>query len=147
MTIGSKLSGVALSVGAAFPSIFTDGITQPYLSVGVSTIAGAALGTYAAIGYDDERPPYGKLLLVGSSTMIIASALVGVLPGLAGWHWINKGVEGGTAALCAFWLYYLLPEAIPLSKRLVRNFKLSDLWFFRKRPPSDPNNPEGDPPK
>jgi hypothetical protein len=148
MTINSKLGGAVMSLGAAFPSLFTNGMTQPVLSVGVSTIAGAALGTYAAIGYDDRVIPRGKLLFVASSTAIIASALVGVLPGLAGWHWINKGVEGGTAALCAFVLYYLLPEAIPTGQRLIRNFKLSDLAFFRKRQsPTDPQNPEGDPPR
>lgn len=150
--IPDKLAAGLVSLAAFIPSLFTNDFTMPYLGVGVSTVAGAALGTYAAIGYDDVVRPRGKLFVLASSTVILAAAVAGVLPAWAGWKWFNGGVEGGAAALCALVIYYALPEAIPTVRRLIRDFRLSDLNFFRRGPaaqsPPPPAPPsDGDPDK
>lgn len=140
--IQNKVAAGLVSLSAIIPSLFTNDMTTPLLGVGVSTIAGAALGTYAAIGYDEVVRPRGKMIVMATSTVIIASALTGVIPAWAGWKWFNGGVEGGAAALCALIIYYALPEAIPTVRRLIRDFKLSDINIFRRGaaappPPSD----------
>lgn len=152
--IPDKVAAGIISLGAIIPSLFTNDMTTPYLGVGVSTIAGAALGTYAAIGYDDTIRPRGKLFVLATSTVILAAALTGVIPAWAGWKWFNGGVEGGAAALCALVTYYALPEAIPTVRRLIRDFKLSDLNIFRRGgaaqsppPPAPPPAAGGDPDK
>lgn len=145
--IQDKVAAGLVSLSAIIPSIFTNQMTTPLLGVGVSTIAGAALGTYAAIGYDEAVRPRGKLFVLATSTVIIASALTGVLPAWAGWTWINPGIEGGAAALSALTVYYTLPEAIPTIRRLAREFKLSDLNIFRRGAPaqSPPSAPPAAP--
>lgn len=132
--IPDKVAAGIVSLAAFVPSLFTNDLTTPYLGVGVSTIAGAALGTYAAIGYDDAIRPRGKLFVQATSTVILAAAMTGVVPAWMGWKWFNGGVEGGAAALCALVVYYALPEAIPTVRRLIRDFKLSDLNIFRRTP-------------
>lgn len=149
--IPDKIAAGIISLGAIIPSLFTNDLTMPYLGVGVSTIAGAALGTYAAIGYDDAIRPRGKLFVLATSTVIIAASMTGVIPAWAGWKWFNGGVEGGAAALCALVTYYALPEAIPTVRRLIRDFKLSDLNIFRRgaaaQSPPPPTPRDGDPDK
>lgn len=149
--IPDKIAAGLVSLAAVIPSLFTNELTMPYLGVDVSTIAGAALGTYAAIGYDDTIRPRGKLFVLASSTVIVAAATTGVVPAWMGWKWLNGGVEGGAAALCALVVYYGLPEAIPTVRRLIRDFKLSDINIFRRgsaaqSPPSAPPS-AGDPEK
>ena len=128
--------------GSLLTSVFNNNMTQPVLSVSVTVIGGAALGAYAAIGFDDVVRPRKKLFFMGSSTIIISCALVGVLPSYFGWAWFNDGIQGGMAILCSVVTYFGLPEAVPTFRRLIRNFKISDLPFFRKfashTPPPDP---------
>lgn len=149
MTMPDRMAAAAVSLSAAIPALFANDITTPVIGVGVSTIAGAVLGTYAAIGYDEDPKPRGKLFTLATATVIIASAATGVIPQAAGWHWTNSGVEGGAAALWAVLCYYGLPEAIPTTRRLIRNFKWSDLPFIRKavasRGPAAGDGNEGDP--
>lgn len=131
-----------VSLTALIPSIFTNDITTPIIGVGVSTVAGAVLGTYAAIGYDLEARPRGKLFAMATATVIIASSATGVVPQWLGWQWVNGGVEGGAAALAAVICYYTLPEIIPTVRRIIREFKLSDIAFFRKRVASGTDEPK-----
>lgn len=151
VAIPDKVAATIVAIAAFIPSLFTNELTTPYLGVGVSTIAGAALGTYAAIGYDEAVRPRGKLFVLATSTVIIAAALTGVIPAWAGWKWFNGGVEGGAAALCALITYYALPEAIPALRKLIRNFKLSDLNVFRRggaaQSPPPPTQSDGEPDK
>lgn len=149
MGLPDKIAAGVISLAAILPSLFTNEMTTPYLGVGVSTIAGAALGTFAAIGYDDAVRPHGKLFVLAVSTVIIAASLTGVIPEWLGWKWFNSGVEGGAGALCALIVYYTLPEAIPAMRRLVRDFKLSDVNIFRRgqpaqSPPPAPRDGEHD---
>lgn len=147
MSIPDKLAAGLVSLAALVPSFFTNDVTTPVLGVGVTTIAGAVLGTYAAIGYDDAVRPRGKLFAIALSTVIIASAATGVAPRYAGWQWMNATVEGGVAALCAVLCYYLLPELIPAARRLIRSFKLSDLNLFAIfRKGGAPADPPAQPP-
>lgn len=149
--ISDKLAAGVVSLAAVIPSLFTNDLTTPFLGVGLSTVAGAALGTYAAIGYDDVTRPRGKLFALATSTVILASSLAGVVPKWMGWQWVNGGVEGGAAALCALVCYFTLPEVIPTVRRLIRGFKLSDLNILRRGsaaqspPPAPPG--DGDPDK
>lgn len=138
--IPDKVAAGLVSLAAFIPSLFTNDLTTPYLGVGVSTVAGAALGTYAAIGYDDAVRPRGKLFALATSTIIIASSATGIVPKWMGWQWVNGGVEGGAAAMIALVCYFAIPEAVPTVRRLIRGFKLSDLNFFRRgqHPPATP---------
>lgn len=140
MALPDKVAAALVSLTAFLPSLFTNELSIPIVGVGMSTVAGAALGTYAAIGYDDAVHPRGKLFTVTISTIIISSAATGVFPAWMGWEWVNKTVEGGVAGLFAVVVYYGLPEAIPALRRLIRNFKLSDINIFRRSttPPADP---------
>jgi hypothetical protein len=150
MTLSDKAIPALVGIAASIPSYFTNELTEPMLGVGVSTVAGAVLGTYAAIGYDDRTLERGKLFTLATATVILASAITGVIPSWMGWAWVNGGVEGGVAALAALFCYYALPEAIPTVRRLIRDFKLSDLAFFRRKqaaapaieePPADQGDP------
>lgn len=150
MSIPDKMAAGILSLAAVVPSIFTNELTTPIIGVGVSTIAGAALGTFAAIGYDDAVHARGKLFTLAIGTVIISSAMTGVLPAYFGWKWLNGGLEGGVAALGSVICYYTLPEIIPLIRRVARSFKLSDLKEllpFRRGGAATPPNappPNGD---
>ena len=143
-----KVAALATSLAAALPSLVSNGLTTPIIGVGVSTIAGAVLGTYAAIGYDEEAKPRGKLFALATATVIIASAATGVVPQAIGWGWVNQTVEGGAAALCSVIIYFTLPPAIIRARELIRSFKFSDLIPFRKgaaTPPTPgPEGPSGD---
>lgn len=142
-----KVAAVATSLAAAAPSLFSNDLTTPIIGVGISTVAGAVLGTYAAIGYDEESKPRGKLFALATATVIIASAATGVVPQAIGWFWVNQTVEGGAAALCAVIVYFTLPPGIIRARELIRNFKFSDLIPFRKvapTPPSPEPGPTGD---
>lgn len=143
--IAPRIAAGVVSLAAVVPSIFTNDLTIPYLGVGISTIAGAALGTYAAIGYDDATRPRGKLFLLSTSTVIVSAAMTGVVPAWMGWQWFNAGVEGGAAALCSLVVYYALPEAIPTARRIIRDFKLSDINIFKRHGSGPPaTKPEDD---
>ena len=146
MAFQDKVGAALLSLAGALPGLLTNDITTPVIGVGVSTVAGAVLGTYAAIGYDDVSHPRPKLFVLASATVILASAATGVIPQWRGWQWVNGGVEAGVAALAALGFYYALPEAIPAVRRLIRGFKLSDLAFFRRNaaPPAAPPEPPVD---
>lgn len=146
MGLSNQATAGAVSLLAWLPSFFTNDMTTPVIGAGVATIAGAALGTYAAIGYDDTIRPRGRLFTLAISTIIIATMLTGVLPAAAGWKWWNAGIEGAGAGLCAVTVYFLLPEAITSGRRIVRNFKLSDFAIFRRgaHPPPPPEAPPGD---
>lgn len=137
MAIQDKLLAGLVGLGATAPSLLSNDLTTPVIGVGVSTIAGSVLGTYAAIGYDDVERPRGKLFSLATATVIISSAATGFFPKLWGWQWVNGGVEGGAAALAAVICFYALPEAIPATRRLFREFKFRDLKWFRKDRPLD----------
>lgn len=143
-----KLTAVTLTLaGTVLPTLFTNDLTTPVVGVQVTTVAGAVLGTYAAIGYDEESRPRGRLFTLALSTVILASGLVGVAPKWLGWEWTSGGVEGGLALLASVVIYYLLPPAIKRGVELVRSFRFSDLLSFRKGgnitftppPDNDPN--------
>lgn len=151
MSLQEKLLAGAVGVGATVPGLLSNDLTTPVIGVGVSTIAGAVLGTYAAIGYDDVVRARGKMFTQATATVIIACAATGFFPKLWGWTWINGGVEGGAAALAAVVCYYALPEAIPATRRLFREFKFRDLKWFKKGQPDDhmplpPMSPGYEPP-
>lgn len=142
MSLPDKAGGLALSVGAFVSTLLTNDITTPVLGVGVSTIGGAVLGTYAAIAYDEGNRPRGRLFSLAIATVIIASAMTAVGPRVLGWVWANGVVEGGIAALAALACYYGIPEAIPALRRIIRGFRLADLHFFRRAPPDAPPAPD-----
>lgn len=75
VAMADKIAGMALSAGALAPALFTNDLTTPIIGVGITTVGGAILGTYAAIGYDDAKRPRGKLFLLASSTVIVGAAL------------------------------------------------------------------------
>ena len=156
MTVAAidKLAAGTISMTALLPSLFTNDLTTPVLGVGVTTVAGAVLGTYGAIGYDEKQRPRGKLFTLALSTVILASMLVGVLPRALGWNWSSGGVEGGLAGLTAVILYYLLPPTLKRAGELIRSFTWADLLPFLKRhqppdppPPAAPPGGEGPPDK
>lgn len=151
MAAVDKIAAGALSLTAFVPSFFTNDLTTPVLGVGVTTVAGAVLGTYGAIGYDETQRPRGRLFTLALSTVILASITVGAIPRWLGWEWSSGGAEGALAGLAAVVIYYLLPPAIKRSRELVATFKLSDVLPFRKGaaaqtpPPATP--PSGEDPE
>ena len=151
MAAVDKIAAGALSLTALVPSFFTNDLTMPVLGVGVTTVAGAVLGTYAAIGYDETQRPRGRLFSLALSTVILASTTVGAVPRWLGWEWSSGGAEGALAGLAAVVIYYLLPPAIKRARELVATFKLSDVLPFRKGaagqtpPPATP--PSGEDPE
>ena len=127
----------AVAAGAALSplvvNLFTNDLTTPVLGVGLTTVAGAALGTFAAIAYDEQLKPRGRLIVLAPATVIMGCMLVGVVPRWLGWGWSSDGVEGALAGLAAFACYHLLPEAMKRSRELVRNFHLADFIPGAKR--------------
>ncbi len=144
-----KIAAGALSLTALVPSFFTNDLTTPVLGVGVTTVAGAVLGTYGAIGYDETVRPRGRLFTLALSTVIIASTVVGVIPRWMGWTWANGGTEAALAGLAAVVISYLLPPTIKRARELIGEFKLSDLLPGRKNAavtPRPDNAPAAPPP-
>lgn len=149
-----KVAAGLVALSSIVPSLFTNDLTTPVLGVGLTTVGGAVLGTFAAIGYDEQPRPRARMLILAMSTVILGSMLVGVVPRWIGWEWASGGVEGALAGLASLVCYYLLPPAIKRAGELVRSFKLSDLLPFLKRrdgdvtPPADnrralpPEDPE-----
>lgn len=132
-----KLAASLVTLSTIVPSLFTNDLTTPVLGVGLTTVAGAVLGTFAAIGYDEQPKPRGRMLILALSTVILGSMLVGVVPRWVGWEWANGGVEGALAGLASLACYYLLPPGIKRAGELVRSFKLTDLLPFLKRRDGD----------
>lgn len=140
-----KLLAAVLSTAA--PALLTNDLTTPVLAVQLTTVAGAVLGTYAAIAYDETVRPRGKLFALAIATTILASALVGVIPHWLGWAW-STGTEGALAALAAVGVYVLLPPAATRAGELIKAFSLSDLLPGRKaRAAADPTPPSEGTPK
>src|SRR5690606_14669081 len=75
-----KFAGAAAAMATLLPSLFTNDLTTPVIGVGLATVGGAALGTFAAIAYDEQVRPRGKLIMLAPATVIIASSAVGVIP-------------------------------------------------------------------
>lgn len=146
MSADKLLAAVLATAASGAPALATNDLTTPVLAVQLTTVAGAILGTYAAIAYDEVPRPRGKLFALAIATTILASALVGWLPKMLGWTW-STGTEGALAALGAVAVYVLLPPAIVRGRELVRDFSLSDLLPGRKaRAAADPTPPsEGTP--
>lgn len=135
MALGEKLLGVALSTAAvSAPALFTNDLTTPVVGVGVTTIAGAVLGTYAAIGFEDETRPRGKMFSLAISTVIIASMGTGVIPRAMKWTWSDPLIEGAIAGLAALIIYNLLPPAMKRAKGLISEVRWTTfLGFWKSR--------------
>lgn len=136
--IPERASVLIFAALAMIPSLSND-LSTPFIGVPLTTIAGAVLGTYGAIGYDDTAQPRGKLFTRALSTTILAGALVGVVPKWLGWSWSSGGVEAALAALAAAVIYYTMGPATKRARELIAGFTLSDLLPFRKgtTPPAD----------
>lgn len=156
MTAGAhtveKLAGATAALATLLPSMFTNDLTTPVIGVGLATVGGAALGTFAAIAYDEQVRPRGKLIMLAPATVIIASSAVGVIPRAMGWEWSSGGVEGGLAGLAAVGCYYLLPAILKRAGELVRSFTLADFLPWRRRdttltPDQDNAQQQAPPPK
>lgn len=124
-------------------AIFDNSLTTPILGVSVTTIAGAVLGTFAAMGYDpNTNRPRGKVMVVAVATVIIASALVGVGPRMFGLEWVNSTTEGALATITALVVYYLAPVIVERGPDEARRIKIADLlgiflpWIRRNQPPT-----------
>lgn len=128
-----KFTGAGAALATLLPSLFTNDLTTPVIGVGLATVGGAALGTFAAIAYDEQVRPRGKLIMLAPATVIIASSAVGVIPRAMGWEWSSGGVEGGLAGLASVGCYYLLPAILKRAGELVRSFTLSDFLPWRRR--------------
>lgn len=134
LSLGGKLFGVAIAAGAASPALFTNDLTTPVVGVGVTTVAGAVLGTYAAIGLEEEPRPRGKMFSLAISAVIIASMSTGVIPRAMGWTWADPIIEGGMAGLAAVACYSLLPPAMKRAKGLISEVRWSTfLGFWKSR--------------
>ncbi|GEM_PF-4111314 len=140
-----KAAGIAVTVIAgvpAFLSSLSNDMTVPVIGVGATTIVGAALGTLAALGYDNNPPrPGGRLVIRSLSTIVMASLLVGGVPAITGWHWDVQAAEGAVTGLTAIAVYYLFD---PIKKwaqgQFTADLKLSDfIPWMRKRTPAAPN--------
>lgn len=144
--VGNRIFALVLGAGALGPGFMHNEISTPVLGVTAITMLACALGTFAAIGYDESKMPRGQQLVLGLSTVIVSAAAVGSIPRAMGWEWSNGGVQGGFGALTAFVFYYLLPPAIKRAKELVSSFNPMD-WLPGKRstpaPPAAP--PAGKP--
>lgn len=121
--------------------------SRPILGVPLTTIAGAVLGTYASIGYDEQVRPRGKLFVRAVATTILAAAAAGVIPRWIGWSWVERGIEGAIAALTAAIIYYTMEPVTTRLRTLIRSFTLADLPYFNRNknppaapPPDDPRN-------
>lgn len=144
MTVAAadKVAAAALGLGAIAPGMLSNDLTTPVIGVGVTTVAGAVLGTYAAIGYDENRKPNGRVFTLAICTVIIASLAAGVVPKWFGLAWANAGTEAGLAGLYALICYYFLPPAITRGRELIASFTIADLFRFRK--PQEPQYPPMD---
>lgn len=141
MALAEKASGIVVSVAALLAPVvasFSNEMTVPVLGIGVTSIAGAALGTLAAIGYDNNPPrPGGRLAFRSVSTIIIASMLVGGVPALSGWTWTTPAAEGAITGLVALAVYYGLDPVKKWALAQLGDFRLSDfIPFLRKRAPT-----------
>lgn len=132
---------VGVTIAGPLSSALSNDISQPIIAASVSTIIGAALGTYAAIAYDEAHRPRGKLFALALATIIVAAAVTGVVPAALGWGWASDKLAGGFAALAALAVYYWLPPAIQRSVEIIRGLKLADLLPWRKGR-TDKQNPE-----
>ena len=144
-TVGNRLSAILLAVGTSGPAILHAEISTPVVGVNTMTILACALGTFAAIGFDDSKMPRGRQLVLGFSTVIMAASAVGAVPTAMGWTWSSGGVQGGFGALTAFAFYYLLPPAIKRAKEIVASFNPADWIPGRKAaaaPPAVPPAPK-----
>lgn len=124
-------------------AIFDNSLTTPVIGVSVTTIAGAVLGTFAAMAWDpNTNRPRGKVMVVAAATVIIASALVGVGPRMIGLEWVNSTTEGALATITALVVYYLAPVAVERGPDEARRIKIADLlgiflpWMRRNQPPA-----------
>lgn len=154
MTGGHAVEKILAAAAAGAPllsALFHNDLTTPVVGVGVATVAGAALGTFAAIAYDERVLPRGRLIMLAPATVIVASMAVGVVPRWAGWTWSSGGVEAGLAGLAAVACYYLLPPALKRAGELVRHFTLADFMPWRRRDsantPAQDNGQAPAPPK
>lgn len=149
-----RLMAGVVSLVALIPPFFTNDLTTPILGVGVSTVAGAVCGTYAALGFDESSAakPRGRIFTLATATVITASMMVGVVPKMFGFEWDSSKVEGGLAGLMAWGVYYLLPIGIKRAGELLASIKLSDIIpFMRARnsiqtPPADNAPPKREDP-
>lgn len=138
-----KAAGIAVTLAAGLPAFLSglsNDMTVPVLGVGATTIVGAALGTLAALGYDNNPPrPGGRLVVRSLATIIMASMLVGGVPALAGWTWNTPAAEGAVTGLTAVAVYYLFDPVKGWALAQVSEFKLSDfIPWLRKRTPTAP---------
>lgn len=143
MGVADKAAGVFVSLAGAMPAIlssFSNDMTVPVFGVGVTTIGGAALGTLAAIAYDNNPPrPGGRLAVRSLGTIIMASLLVGGVPAIAGWSWNAQAAEGAVAGLTALVVYYVFDPLKVWALAQLSEFKLSDfIPWLRKRTPTPP---------
>lgn len=150
-----KATAIGATVAPLLPALLNNDLSTPVLGVQMTTVMGALLGTFAAIGYDPRSMPRGKLIMLAPSTVIIAAAAVGVFPRWLGWTWASGNVEAGLGALAAVVIYYLLPPAIKRAGELIAEFKLTDYLPAKWRQAAEaravadnaPAPTEGDPDK
>lgn len=135
-----KITAAGLVLVTAVPSFFTNNLSTPVIGVPLTTVAGAVLGVYAAIAYDNHVRPRGKLFSRAIATTILAAALAGVVPRYLGWDWAN-GVESAIACMASLAIYYTMEPIIVRVRELISSFKLADLAFFRKNAPPPVDNP------
>lgn len=143
MPLADKAAGIVVAVGAFMPGLlssFSNDMTVPIIGVGVTTIGGAALGTLAAIAYDNNPPrPGGRLVVRSAGTIVMAGLLVGGVPAIAGWTWNAQAAEGAVAGLTALVVYYLFEPIKAWALAQLSEFKLSDfIPWLRKRTPAAP---------
>lgn len=139
-----KLTAAGLVLATALP--IANDLSTPFIGVPLTTIAGAVLGTYAAIAYDDVERPRGKLFSRAIATTILAASLAGVVPRWLGWTWAN-GVESAVAVMAAVLIYFIMEPVIHRARELIASFRLSDFAIFRRSSPPPVDTPHIDPPK
>lgn len=133
-----KAAGIVVALATG---LLSNDITVPVIGVGATTIVGAALGTLAALGYDNNPPrPGGRLVIRSLSTIVMASLLVGGLPAITGWHWNVQAAEGAVTGLTAIAVYYLFDQVKKWAQGQLTDLKLSDfIPWMRKRTPTAPD--------
>lgn len=138
--IADKLTAAGLVLATALPNFLTNNLSTPVIGVPLTTVAGAVLGVYAAIAYDTQVRPRGKLFSRAIATTILAAALAGVVPKWLGWDWANP-VESAVGCLASLAIYYTMEPIITRVRELIASFRLADLAFFRKNLPPPVDNP------